>query len=150
MRLFVDADACPVKDETLRVAERHNLALTFIGNSWMRGFDHPLVNQVVVAEGLDAADHRIVEEVEAGDVVVTNDIPLAARVVQKGARAIDCRGKPFDEASIGMALAVRDLMTSLRDAGTITGGPSSYNKQDRSRFLDGLERLIQASKRDKA
>ncbi|HLN24900.1 MAG TPA: YaiI/YqxD family protein [Patescibacteria group bacterium] len=147
MRLFVDADACPVKDEVLRVAERHNLPVTFAGNSWMRGFDHPLVEQVVASQGMDEADDRIVERIEAGDIVITADIPLAARCVEKGARGIDPRGKHYDSASIGMALAVRDLMTELRDTGVVTGGASAYGKQDRSRFLDGLERLIQAVRR---
>lgn len=144
MRLYVDADACPVKDEVLRVAVRHHLPLVFIGNSWMRGFDHPLVEQVIAAQGLNEADDRIVERIEAGDIVVTADVPLAARCVQKGARGIDPRGKPYDEASIGMALAVRDLMTDLRDSGVVSGGLSAYGKRDRSRFLDGLERLIQS------
>jgi uncharacterized protein YaiI (UPF0178 family) len=147
MHLYVDADACPVKDEIFRVALRHAVPLIFIGNSWMRGYDHPLVEQVVAAEGLNEADDRIVERILAGDIVVTADIPLAARCLEKGARGIDPRGKHFDEDSIGMAVAVRDLMTGLRDAGAITGGPSSYSKQDRSRFLDSLERLIQSMKR---
>ena len=144
MRLYVDADACPVKDDVLRVAVRHALPVTFVGNSWMRGYDHPLVEQVVAAQGPNEADDRIVERIEAGDIVVTADIPLAARCLEKGASGIDHRGKHFDNASIGMAVAVRDLMTQLRDAGSITGGPAVYSKQDRSRFLDGLERLIQA------
>ncbi|HXP96281.1 MAG TPA: YaiI/YqxD family protein [Telmatospirillum sp.] len=147
MRVYVDADACPVKDEVMRVALRHGLPIVFIGNSWMRGFDDPLVEQVVAAEGLNEADDRIVERILPGDIVVTADIPLAARCLEKGARGIDPRGKHFDEDSIGMAVAVRDLMTDLRDSGAITGGPSSYSKQDRSRFLDSLERLIQAMMR---
>ncbi len=148
MRIFVDSDACPVKDEVLRVAARHGLAVTLIGNSWMRGLDGPLVDQEVVAEGLDAADDRIVERIEAGDIVVTGDIPLAARCLEKGATGIDHRGKIFDAESIGMASAMRDLMTHLRDSGQIQGGgPKSYGKQDRSRFLDGLERLVQAMRR---
>ena len=146
MRIFVDSDACPVKDEVLRVALRHQIEVTMVGNSWMRGFDHPSVVQIVAPEGLDAADDRIVEEIQAGDLVVTADIPLAARCLAKGALGIDPRGKAFDDASMGMALAVRDLMTSLRDSGEITGGPRSYGKQDRSRFLDGLERLLRQMK----
>lgn len=142
LRIFVDADACPVKDEILKVAERHGLPVTLAGNRWMRGFDHPLVEQIVAAEGLNQADDRIVERIESGDIVITADIPLAARCLEKGALGIDHRGKRFDDASIGMAVAMRDLMTHLRDTGAITGGPSSYGKQDRSRFLDGLERLI--------
>ncbi|MTJ80031.1 MAG: YaiI/YqxD family protein [Telmatospirillum sp.] len=144
MRLYVDADACPVKEEVLRVAERHGLSVVFIGNSWMRGFDHPLVEQVVASEGLNEADDRIVERIGAGDIVVTADVPLAARCVKKGARGIDPRGKAFDDATIGMALAVRDLMTDLRDSGVVSGGPAAYGKRDRSNFLDGLERLIRA------
>lgn len=148
MRLFVDSDACPVKEEVIKVAVRHGLPVILIGNRWLRGFDHPLVEQVVAAEGLDQADDRIVERIEAGDIVVTADVPLAARCLEKGARGIDHRGKIFDEGSIGMAKAVRDLMTHLRDTGQIEGGgPAGYQKQDRSRFLDGLERLIQAVKK---
>lgn len=145
MHLYVDSDACPVKEEVIKVAIRHALPVVMIGNRWLRGFDHPLVVQVVAAEGLDQADDRIVERIGPGDIVVTGDVPLAARCLAKGARGIDHRGKIFDEGSIGMAKAVRDLMTHLRDTGQIEGGgPSGYQKQDRSRFLDGLERLVQA------
>jgi len=144
MRIYVDSDACPVKEEVLRVAIRHGLPVTLIGNSWMRGLDHPLVEQVIAAEGLNEADDRIVERIGAGDIVVTGDVPLAARCLEKGACGIDHRGKPFDPNSIGMAVAMRDLMTHLRDSGSVTGGPASYGKQDRSRFLDSLERLIRA------
>lgn len=147
MRIFVDADACPVKDEVLRVAERHSLPVSFVGNSWLRRAEHPLAEQIVVAQGPDVADDLIVERVTPGDLVVTADIPLAARCVALGARAIDPRGKPFDEASIGMTVAMRDLMTHLRETGEITGGPSSFSKQDRGRFLDGMEKLVQAVKR---
>ncbi|OIQ89978.1 hypothetical protein GALL_281160 [mine drainage metagenome] len=143
MRLYVDSDACPVKEDVLRVAVRHQLPVIFIGNRWMRGLDHPLVQQVVAAEGLNQADDRIVERIEAGDIVVTADIPLAARCVQKGACGIDPRGKPFDDASMGMALAMRDLMTDLRDTGVISSSQAAYSKRDRGQFLDGLERLIQ-------
>lgn len=146
--LYVDSDACPVKEEIIRVGARHQLPMVFIGNRWMRGLDHPLVSQVVAAEGLDEADHRIVERICAGDIVVTADVPLAARCIAKGALGIDHRGKKFDEASIGMQLAMRDLMTQLRDSGEITGGgPSVYGKQDRSRFLDAIDRLIIEAKR---
>lgn len=147
MRIYVDSDACPVKDEVVRVAVRHNLPVTMIGNSWLRGFDHPLIEQVVAAQGLNEADDRIVERIASGDIVVTADVPLAARCLEKGACGIDHRGKIFDANSIGMAAATRDLMTHLRDTGIIqSGGPGAYGKQDRSRFLDRLERLIQAMK----
>jgi len=145
--IYVDSDACPVKEEALRVAVRHQIPVVFIGNRWMRGLDHPLVTQVVAAEGLNEADDRIVERIEAGDIVITADVPLAARCIEKGAIGIDHRGKRFDGTTMGMALAMRDLMTGLRDAGEISGGgPAPYNKQDRSKFLDGLERLIQSLK----
>jgi uncharacterized protein len=148
MRLYVDSDACPVKEEVIKVAVRHGLPVTLIGNRWLRGFDHPLVEQVVAAEGLDKADDCIVERIGPGDIVVTADVPLAARCLAKGARGIDHRGKIFDEGSIGMAKAVRDLMTHLRDTGQIEGGgPGGFQKQDRSKFLDGLERVIQAVKK---
>ena len=146
MRILVDGDACPVKDEVVKVAERHSLPVVIVANSWVRG-DHWLVEKVVVAEGADAADDAIVERAEPGDVVVTADVPLAARCVAKGARAIDPRGRPFAEANIGMQVAMRDLMKSLRDAGEITGGPAGFTPRDRSRFLDGLETLIQAIRR---
>ncbi len=145
-RILVDADACPVKDEVVRVAERHVLAVVLVSNSWHRG-DHWLVEKVVAAEGADAADDLIVERARAGDVVVTADIPLAARCLAKGALPIDPRGRLFGEANIGMQLAMRDLMKTLRETGEITGGPSGYTRQDRSRFLSGLETLVQAAKR---
>ena len=149
MRLYIDSDACPVKEEVIKVAVRHGLKVTMIGNRWLRGYDHPLVEQVIAPEGLDKADDRIVELIGPGDIVVTGDVPLAARCLAKGARGIDHRGKIFDEGSMGMAKAVRDLMTHLRDTGQIEGGgPQGYQKQDRSRFLDGLERLIQAVRKD--
>jgi uncharacterized protein YaiI (UPF0178 family) len=148
MRIFIDADACPVKEEVLRVAERHGLAIVAIGNRWMRSLTHPQIEQVVVSAGLDVADNAIVERIAAGDIVITADVPLAARCLEKGARGIDHRGKLFTEDSMGMALAMRDLMTHLRDTGELSGGgPRSYSKQDRSKFLDGLERLIQSVRR---
>ena len=150
MGLYIDADACPVKDECYKVAARYEIKVFVVANSYINAPRHPSIERVVVPQGPDAADDWIAERAGPGDIVVTQDIPLASRCVKAGASVLAPNGKVFDEASIGMALAVRDLMTSLRDAGTITGGPSSYNKQDRSRFLDGLERLIQASKRDKA
>ena len=147
MRIYVDSDACPVKEEIIRVAARHGLPVTLIGNRWMRGFDSPQVEQVIAPEGLNEADDRIVERIGPGDIVVTADVPLAVRCLEKGSRGIDHRGKIFDQNSIGMASAMRDLMTHLRDSGLLqTGGPGAYGKQERSRFLDGLERLIQAMK----
>ncbi|MBY0508830.1 MAG: YaiI/YqxD family protein [Rhodospirillaceae bacterium] len=147
MIIFVDADACPVKDEVLRVAERHQLPMKLVSNSWMRGDDHPLVERITVATSPDAADDWIAERVTDRDIVITSDIPLAARCVAKGAKVLRPNGKPLDQDSISMAVAMRDLHTHLRETGEITRGPAPYTKQDRSRFLDALETAVQAVKR---
>ena len=146
LRILVDADACPVRDEVTRVAERHGIGVVLVSNRWHRG-DHYLVEKLVVPEGPDAADDAIAERAGAGDVVVTADIPLAARCLAKGARVIDPRGREFAEANIGMQVAMRDLMKTLRETGEATGGPAGFTRQDRSRFLSGLETLVQAVKR---
>lgn len=140
--IFVDADACPVKDEVLRVAVRHGLTVHMVSNSWMRLPETPLIHRVVVAEGPDAADDWIAERIGAGDIAITADIPLASRCLKKGAQAIGSTGKPFTGDSIGTALAMRDLMAHLRDTGEITGGPPSFTKADRSRFLSALEDAV--------
>jgi len=140
--IFVDADACPVKDEVLRVAARHGLTVHMVSNSWMRLPETPLIHRVVVAEGADAADDWIAERIGVGDVAVTADIPLASRCLKKGAQAIGPTGKPFTDDSIGTALAMRDLMAHLRDTGEIAGGPPSFTKADRSRFLSALEDAV--------
>jgi len=141
-RIFVDADACPVKDEALRVAERHGLALYFVSNSWMRLPESPLVLRIVVAEGPDAADDWIAEQAGARDIAVTADIPLAARCLKRGAQVIGPSGKPFTEAGIGMALAMRDLSAHLRETGESKGYNPSFTRQDRSRFLEALELAV--------
>lgn len=141
--LYVDADACPVKDEVIRVAERRELPVVLVSNRGFRTGGHPLLRSVVVAATPDAADDWIAEAIMAGDVCVTNDVPLAARCVAKGAKALAPNGKVFDTDSMGMALAVRDLMTDLRDTGEITGGgPRGFSAQDRSRFLNALDALL--------
>ena len=145
-RIFIDGDACPVKEEVLRVADRHQLPVVIVANRWHR-IDHYLVEQVVAAEGAEDADDVIAERCQNGDVVITADIPLAARCLAKGALALDPRGRPFAEAGMGMQLAMRDLMRDLREQGVVGGGPAGFTRQDRSRFLDGLERLVQAAKR---
>ncbi len=145
--IYIDADACPVKDEALRVASRHNLKIHVVSNSWMRLDKSPLINRVVVAEGPDVADDWIIDHIKPGDIAITSDIPLASRCIKQGAHVLAPNGKPFTTDSIGMALAVRDLMTQLRETGEITGGPSGFTKQDRSRFLSALEEAIQLSKR---
>ncbi|MDX2142965.1 MAG: YaiI/YqxD family protein [Rhodospirillaceae bacterium] len=146
VEIFVDADACPVKDEVARVAARHKLVTHLVSNQWMRGPDDPLIRRVVVGtHKLDAADDWIAENVLAHDIVITADIPLAARVVAKGATVLRPNGEPLDQSSIGMAAAMRDLNTHLRDSGMITGGPAPFNKNDRSRFLDRLETAVRAA-----
>ncbi|CAA7627739.1 conserved hypothetical protein [Candidatus Terasakiella magnetica] len=146
-RLFIDGDACPVKDEVFKVANRYGLACVVVGNAWLRLPDDPLLSMIVVPEGPDAADDRIAEMIERGDVCVTNDIPLGSRCLLKGALALRPNGKAFTEASIGDALATRELMNVLRETGTMTGGPAPFSKQDRSRFLSALDTMVHQAKR---
>ncbi|NQV99185.1 MAG: YaiI/YqxD family protein [Rhodospirillales bacterium] len=146
--IYVDGDACPVKDEVFRVAARHMLKVYLVSNSWLRIGDSPLVEQIVVSQGADVADDWIADHIGEGDIFVTSDIPLAARCVKNHAIGLAPNGKPFTPDSIGMALAMRDLMTDLRDTGEISGGGNaSFTRQDRSRFLSELETQIQAIKR---
>ena len=149
MQIYVDADACPVKDEVVRVAERHGLAVHMVSNAWMRIADSPLINRVVVEEGPDVADDWIAAQIGSGDIAVTADIPLAARCIKAGAKVIGPTGKPFTESSIGMALAVRDLMADLRETGQVHSTNSAFTRQDRSRFLQALEQAIQDVRRDR-
>ena len=143
MRVWIDADACPVKDEVVKVAERRDLPVVLVSNRGFRTGGHPLLRSVVVEATPDAADDWIAAAILAGDVCVTNDVPLAARCVAKGAKALSPSGKVFDADSMGMALAVRDLMTDLRDTGEISGGgPKGFSAQDRSRFLGALDALL--------
>lgn len=148
--VFVDADACPVKDEALRVAERHGLVITYVANFGLRPSRDPMVRHVMVPQGADAADDWIVDHAEIGDVVVTSDIPLASRVLAKGAVAIGPAGKLFTADSIGMALAMRDLNQHLRETGESRGFNASFTAKDRSRFLQEFDALIQRAKRDAA
>ena len=145
--LYIDADACPVKDEIYRVAERYGLEVFVVANNWMRVPDHPMIKLVTVADGLDVADDWIAEHAGVGDIAITSDIPLAARCIKNGARALSPNGKPFTEDSIGDVLATRNLMTELRETGEIRGGGRPFGKQDRSRFLQTLDTAIQAIKR---
>ena len=147
IEIFVDADACPVKDEVYRVAWRHGLKTHVVANSFMRVPREPLVDFVLVSAGPDIADDWIAERAGPAAVVVTNDIPLAARCVKAGASVISATGKPFTEASIGMALATRNLMDELRSTGEITGGPRPFSQKDRSAFLQALETVIVRLKR---
>src|SRR5262249_11736434 len=145
--IYVDADACPVKQEVYRVAERHGLKVYVVSNTPIAVPREPWIERVVVAAGMDAADNWIAERAGKGAIVVTQDIPLAARVVKAGAGAIAPNGKPFTEDTIGMALATRNLMDSLRSAGEITGGPKPFAPKDRSAFLQSLDREIVRLKR---
>ena len=145
--IYVDADACPVKEETVRVAERHGLAVHMVSDGGIRPSPHPLVKTIIVDPGSDAADNWIAEHISTGDIAITNDIPLASRCIEAGARVLRPNGEALDESSIGAVLATRNLMTDLRSAGAVTGGPRPFDKRDRSRFLDFLERTVQAAKR---
>ena len=147
LHIYVDADACPVKQEIYRVAKRCGLDVTLVANSWMRVPDESWLQLEVVGEGFDEADDWIVDHVEADDIVITADIPLASRCVKVGASVIGTTGKPFTENNIGSALATRDLLSELRGAGEITGGPAPLQKSDRSRFLQALDEAIQTIRR---
>lgn len=141
-RIYVDADACPVKDEVYKVAERHHLPVTVVAGGFIRVPQHPMIERIAAGSGMDAADDWIAERIKPGDIVVTADIPLASRCVKAGATAIAPNGKPFTEESIGMTLAVRNLMTDLRSSGEITGGPRAFSPRDRSTFLSALDSAI--------
>ena len=148
MEIFVDADACPVKDEVYVVSTRHGLPVVLVANSRMGVPDGFGVELVVVDQGPDVADDWIVESVRPGDVVVTADIPLAARCLAVGARAIGTNGRVFTEDAIGDLVATRDLKAELRDAGVVSGGPPPLSERDRSRFLAKLDELVRASLRE--
>jgi uncharacterized protein YaiI (UPF0178 family) len=141
--IYIDADACPVKDETYRVAQRYNTRVVVVANSPMRVPGVDLV-ELVVRPGFGAADDYIAELAGQGDIVITSDIPLAARCLAKEALVLGPKGKPFTDNDIGSALALRDLMSDLRQGGTITGGPSPMSPKDRSRFLSKLDEMITA------
>lgn len=145
--IFIDADACPVKDETYKVAARYGLKTFVVSNSFMQIPASPLIERVIVDAGPDIADDWIAERAARGDIVVTNDIPLADRVLKSGAAAIKPNGQPFTADSIGSALAQRSIMEHIRSTGEITGGPRPFDRTDRSRFLQALDTAIQKSRR---
>jgi uncharacterized protein len=149
-RIYVDADACPVKDEIYRVSGRHGLPVSVVAGNFIRVPQDPLIERVAAGAGMDAADDWIAERAGAGDIVITSDIPLASRCVKAGADVIASNGKPFTEESIGMTLAVRNLMTDLRSAGEVTGGPKSFAPRDRSTFLSTLDQTIRRIQRRRA
>lgn len=144
IRLFIDADACPVKEETYRVAERFGLQVFVVANARLNVPRSPRIELKVVTGRFDAADDWIVEAITAEDVAITADIPLAARCLEKGARVVDPRGREFTPESIGDALAAREFSAFLRDMGELGGGPAPYSPKDRSRFLGTLDTVIQA------
>ncbi len=147
VQIHVDADGCPVKQEIYRVAKRYALVVQVVANKWMETPDDPLVRMVVVTDGFDAADDWIVEHAAADDVVVTADIPLAARCLAKGARVLGPKGRRFTDDDIGGALASRALAAHLRESGLITGGPAPFKDRDRSQFLQALDAAIQEGRR---
>lgn len=140
--IYVDADACPVKEEVVRVAERHGLVVTFVSNGGLRPSRDPMIRNVVVSKGADAADDWIVETAGPGDVAVTADIPLAARLVAKGVHVLGPTGRPFTPETIGMAVAMRDLKQHLRETGESKGYNASFSPRDRSAFLSALDQAV--------
>jgi uncharacterized protein len=149
-RIYVDADACPVKDEIYRVAIRLCVPVSVVAGNFIRVPQDALIERVAAGSGMDAADDWIAERAGPGDVVITADIPLASRCVKLGAEVIAPNGKPFSEQSIGMTLAVRNLMTDLRSSGEVTGGPKSFSPRDRSAFLSALDQTIRRIQRRRA
>ena len=144
MKIWVDADACPkpVKDILYRLAERTELTVTLVANQGMRIPDSPFIKLIQVGHGADIADDEIVNMCEAGDLIITADIPLAARVVEKGAQALDPRGKVYDKENIGQILSMRNFMDELRGSGVETGGPNSFGQKERFKFANELDRII--------
>ena len=147
IEIYVDADACPVKAEVYRVAERYRLKVFVVSNSPIAVPREPSIERVVVSGDMDAADDWIAERAKAGDIVITADVPLASRSLKAGAEAIAPNGKPFTQDSIGMTLATRNLLHDLRGAGEITGGPKPFAPRDRSAFLSALDTAIMRLKR---
>ncbi len=150
IRIYVDADACPVKDEIYRVAVRHGLPVSVVAGQFIRVPQDPLIERIAAGSAMDAADDWIAERAGPCDIVITADIPLASRCVKSGAEVIAPNGKPFTEQSIGMTLAVRNLMADLRSSGEITGGPKSFAARDRSAFLSALDQTIRRIQRRQA
>ena len=147
IRILVDADACPVKEEIYKVAFRHGVPVTIVSNSPIRVPAHSLISRVVVSDGFDAADDWIVEEANASAVCITADILLADRCIKAGAAVISPTGKPFTPNSIGSAVATRAIMADLRAGGDIVGGPAPFSRTDRSRFLSALDETLTRLKR---
>jgi uncharacterized protein len=146
-QIYVDADACPVKDEIRRVIERHNIVAHLVSNRGFKTGDHALIRNVLVSDAFDAADNWIVEHLAPGDIVITGDIQLADRCLKAGAQVLGHGGRPFTVNSIGAALAMRELSSQLRDMGEIKGGGPAFSQRDRTNFLNALEQAIQRALR---
>lgn len=144
--IYVDADACPVKPEILKVAERHGLRVTLVANSGLRPSRDPMIRNIIVSAGFDAADDWIADNAVPGDIVITADVPLATRCVAKGAHVTGPTGRIFDQANIGMASAMRDLGQHLRETGESKGYNAAFSPRDRSAFLETLDRLCRRAK----
>jgi uncharacterized protein YaiI (UPF0178 family) len=147
LHIYVDADACPVKDEIYKVAQRYELQVTLVANSNMRIPGGDWVELVVVDKGLDEADDWIVDRVEQDDIVITGDIPLAARCLDQGAHVLGHKGRLFTSENVGESLATRQLLNQLRDQGIMTGGPPPFARKDRSLFLQKLDEMVNRIKR---
>ncbi len=147
LKIFIDADGCPVKEEVYRVARRYGLEVALVANSCMRAPSDATIEMIVVDGKFDAADDWIVEHAVENDVVITADIPLASRCLKKKSMVLGTTGREFTEENIGEALATRELMSHLRDLGTMTGGPAPFENRDRSRFLHRLDEIIQSIRR---
>lgn len=150
LHIYVDADACPVKNEVDKVATRYDLPVTLVANQYMRVPGSGRAKLVVVEQGLDGADDWIVEHVEVDDIVITGDIPLAARCLDRGARVLGHTGRPFTPENVGDALANRQLLKQLREQGIMLGGPPPFAAKDRSLFLQQLDQMVQAIRRGAA
>ena len=147
VKIYVDADACPVKNEVERIATRHNLDTYLVCDGGIRPSLNPLIHLVIVNQGADAADDWIADRIGCVDICVTNDIPLAGRCLKKGAFSIKPNGESYTNDNIGMALATRKIMEGIRESGEIAGGPPPFNKADRSKFLNQMEMIVQKAKK---
>ena len=147
--IYIDADACPVREETYKVAIRHNVSVVVVANNFLRVMQHPLISRIMVSDGFDAADNYIAEKANEDTIVITSDIPLADRCIKAGSRVLAPNGKPFTEDSIGSALAVRAIMQDVRAGamGENVGGPPPFSARDRSTFLQVLHETVTSLKR---
>ena len=148
VEIYIDADGCPVRDECVKVAQRHDLKLYIVSDGGIRPINDKRIELVIVSPGMDAADRWIADHIGSNDIVVTGDIPLAADCIKSGAVALKPNGDTLNETNIGPVQGTRDLMANLRETGEISGGPSPFNRQDRSRFLSALEVTVQIALRN--